>query len=137
MAYVTQTEIQAKIPATVLNDALDDDGDGAADSGTLDQVISLAAQEVDGFLSGLFTVPFADPAPAKVRTAAFAFACEMIYQRRNVPADKNPYSAAAAWWRNHLQKVGNRELTLDAGTEPTNTPGAVVTEDSSVDDSMV
>lgn len=137
MAYVTQSEIEAKIPATVLNDALDDDGDGAADAGVLDSVIALAAQEVDGFLAGVFDVPFADPAPAKVRTAAFAITCEMIYQRRNVPEDKNPYAKVAAWWREHLQRVGNRELTLDAATDPANTPGAVITEDVSVDGGML
>lgn len=134
MAYVTQVQVETKIPALVLNDALDDNGDGLADSGKLDEIIALASQEVDGYLAGLFDVPFADPAPAKVATAAFVFTCEAIYQRRSISDEKNPFAKTAAWWREHLQRVGNRELPFDAATEPAFTPGASVVDDVSVDE---
>jgi phage gp36-like protein len=135
MPYTTQAEIEAKIPAAVLNDALDDDGDGTADTGVLDQVIALADGEVDGYLCGLFTVPFATP-PAKVKAASFAFACEGIYQRRSIPEDKNPFAKLAAWWRNHLQEVGAGKLPFDAATDMAFTPGAVITEDVDLDGSL-
>lgn len=136
MPYTTQAEIEAKIPAAVLNDALDDDADGAADDGVLAQVIANADGEVDGFLAGLFTVPFSGTIPPKVKAASFAFTCEAIYQRRNIPDDKNPFSKIAAWWRAHLQKVGNGELPFDAAVETTNTPGASVLEDVDLDGSL-
>jgi phage gp36-like protein len=130
--YVTRAQITGKIPESILNDALDDDGDGVEDEGALDNVIALASAEVEGYLSGLFPVPFPEPAPPKVCSAAFAFTCETIYQRRNVPEDKNPFSKLALWWREHLQKVGNRELPFDSASEKAFTPGAAITEPTSV-----
>jgi phage gp36-like protein len=127
MPYVTQSQVTAKIPAPVLNDALDDDGDGQADPGSLDNIIALASQEVDSYLMGLFNTPFQDPAPAKVQSAAFSFVCEMIYQRRAVPEEKNPFTAPAKFWREHLQKVGNRELPFDAQVQRAFWPGAKIT----------
>lgn len=128
MAYTSRAAVVAKIPAGVLNDALDDNGDGREDAGALDNIIALASQEVDGYLAGLFTVPFADPAPAKVATAAFTFTCEMIYQRRSIEEKNNPFTTPAKWWREHLQKVGNRELPFDAAKDKAFTPGAAITE---------
>lgn len=128
MAYVTREQVNTKVPSQVLNDALDDDGDGSEDPGLFEKIVSAASTAVDGYLQGLFLVPFPDPAPSKVQQAAFVFVCETIYQRRNVPEEKNPFTAEATWWRNHLQKVGNRELPFDAGTPKIFTPGAAVTD---------
>ena len=127
MAYTTRILIASKIPSTVLADALDDDGDGLEDAGAFDNVVAAASQEIDGYLAGLFTTPFADPAPVKAQSAAFALVCEAIYQRRNVADDKNPYAKSAAWWREHLQKVGNRELPFDAAATKVFQPGAAIT----------
>lgn len=123
--YVTRQQVIAKIPAQVLNDALDDNGDGKEDAGAFDNVVAVASQEVDGYLGGLFTVPFATP-PAKVREATLAFVLEMLYQRRNIEEDKNPHAKTAKYYRDHLQKVGNRELPFDAATDKEFEPGAVI-----------
>lgn len=128
MPYTTRALIVAKIPSSLLIEALDDNGDGREDAGALDSIISVASTEVDGYLAGLFSVPFADPVPAKVQNAAFIFACETIYQRRSIPDDKNPFAAQAKFWREHLQKVGKGEIPLDAGEEKTFAPGAAITE---------
>jgi len=128
MAYTTRVLIAAKIPSTVLTDALDDDGDGVEDAGAFDNVVAAASQEINGYLAGLFATPFEDPAPAKVAAAAFAFVCEAIYQRRSVTDDKNPYAKSAAWWREHLQAVGNRLQPFDAAVDKAFAPGAAITE---------
>jgi phage gp36-like protein len=135
MPYVTRAQVEAKIPPPLLLEALDDDGDGAEDDGQFDAVVAAASTEVDGYLGGLFEVPFTSP-PAKAQAAAFAFVCEMIYQRRNVPEEKNPFTSVAKWWRTHLQRVGNRELPFDAATDATVAPGAVITEDTDLDGSL-
>jgi phage gp36-like protein len=124
MAYTSLTLVEAKIPASVLTDALDDNGDGKQDAGLFDDIVAAASQEINGYLSGLYPVPFPDPAPQKVQSAAFVFVCEAIFQRRNVPDEKNPYAAQAKWWRDHLQAVGNRDLPLDAATDKAFEPGA-------------
>lgn len=133
MAYTNLQQITMRIPAPVLNDALDDNRDGMMDAGAVDALIATASAEVDGYLQGLFSVPFLDPAPSKVASAALAFCCEMIYARRSVPADQNPYTKLAAWWRDHLQKVGNRELPFDAAISKAFVPGAAITDNLGAD----
>lgn len=131
MSYVTQSQIQTAIPAQHLNDALDDDRDGTADADVLTDIISSAEQAVDAFLAGLYEVPFLSP-PAPVKEAAFVFACERIYDRRQVD-EKNPFRSLADAWRTRLEKIGTGELTLDAASEKAFTRGALVSEDASVD----
>lgn len=134
MIYLEQAQVETAIPALHLNDALDDDRDGTADDGVLDNIIASCSQAVDAFLSGLFTVPFETP-PAAVREAAFVFTCERIYDRRQI-VEKNPWKARADYWRERLEKIGDGKLPLDAGTEKQFTPGAAITEPVSVNDTM-
>ena len=134
MAYTTQSEIETKIPATHLVDALDDDGDGTADSGVLTSVIESAGNAVDAYLAGLFTVPFVT-VPAPCREAAFVFACETIYDRRQI-FDKNPFRDRADFWRKRLEAIGKGEIPLDASQEKAYAPGAAITEDVSIDETM-
>jgi hypothetical protein len=115
MSYVTEERIRTRIPATLLNDALDDDRDGAADDGLLEEILQAASDAVDGLLSGQYRVPFAAPYPAPVREAAFVFACELIYDRRQL-AEKNPFQPTAAQWRTTLGAVGRGQTRLDALT---------------------
>jgi phage gp36-like protein len=136
MAYVTQAEIEARIPAPLLRAALDDDRDGQADQNLLTTIISLAAQAVDGLVSGSYEVPFDDPAPPVIRDAAFAFACEMIHDRRRVEGERNPYKTLADSFRARLEKVGNGEIPLSVATVPATSSGAAVTETSALDDSL-
>ena len=131
MPYITRTQVEDKILPPILRDALDDDGDGLEDSGRFDSLVATASQEVDGYLAGLFTVPFADPAPPKVCQAALCFMLEAIYARRSVGVNTsggNPYATQANFWRAHLQKVGNRELPFDAGQAKAFSPGAALVE---------
>ena len=137
MPYTTRAIIETRIPAALLLEALDDNADGLEDEGAFDALVASASAEVDGYLSGLFTVPFAEPIPSKVAVATAAFVCELVYQRRNVPADKNPFATMANWWREHLQKVGNRELPFDAAKDKAFTPGASIVQNVSVDGSTL
>lgn len=130
MPYVTRDQVAARIPPPVLNDALDDDGDGTEDAGLFDNIVAAASLEVDGFLAGLYNVPFTVP-PAKVGAAAFAFTCEAIYQRRNVPFPKW-LQDQVEFWRGHLAKVANREVPFDANVAKAFVPGAADTDCNSV-----
>jgi phage gp36-like protein len=131
MPYVTRQQVEDKIPPPVLLDALDDDGDGQEDSGRFDSIVATASQEVEGYLAGLYTVPFSDPAPAKARAAAFAFTCELIYNRREsrIP---DWLAEQLKFWRSHLEKVANREVPFDAAVDKAFVPGAAITEHNSV-----
>lgn len=135
MSYVTQARIETAIPAAHLRDALDDDGDGQADSGLIEEIIASASQAVDAFLAGLFTVPFADPAPAVAAEAAFVFACERIYDRRQI-LEKNPFAERADFWRKRLEAIGKGEIPFDASQVKPKSPGAAVTSNVGIDGSM-
>ena len=113
MSYATQAQIETTIPPQHLNDALDDDRDGTADSDILDTIIAKAGLAVESFVAAAYTVPFADPAPAAIREAAFIFACELIYDRRQI-LEKNPFKSRADAWRDRLEKIGAGKLPLDA-----------------------
>ncbi len=129
--YVTRQQVESKLPPPILIEALDDDGDGNEDAGQFDNIVATASQEVDSYLAGLYTVPFPDPAPAKVCQAALCFVLETIYGRRTTGCDpRNPSSwkLQARFWRDHLQRVGNRELPFDAAFDKAFTPGAVVAD---------
>jgi phage gp36-like protein len=133
MAYVTQAQIQTAIPAPHLVDALDDDRDGTADASLLDEIIAKAGLAVDAYLGSIFEVPFATP-PSAVKEAAFIFACELIYDRREA-GEKNPFRSRANTWRERLEKIGSGELPLDAATDRTFEPGAAITETAVIDSS--
>lgn len=133
MPYVTQEQIETSIPAQHLVDALDDDRDGSADSGKLDEVIAKASQAVDALLAPRYEVPF-DPVPTQVAEAAFVFTCELLYKRRGLSGDDNPYTEDANEWRERLKDIAKGEGQLEAGEENGTTPGAAITETATIDD---
>jgi len=132
MSYVTRQQIAPKIPPNVMLDALDDNGDGKEDAGLLAALIASASEEVDGYLSGLFTVPFPDPAPPTVTSAALVFTCSRIYERRSVEFPEWLLSAVK-FWRERLAAIGDRKLPLDASQAKSFSPGAVITSNCAVD----
>lgn len=133
--YVTQARIETAIPGPHLVDALDDDRDGQLDPEVLGEILASASEAVDAFLCGLFTVPFPDPAPAPVKEAAFIFACERIYDRRQ-GMDTNPFKARADFWRERLATIGKGEAPLDATITQSFPPGAAITEAPVIDGTM-
>ena len=114
MPYFLRTDVVGRIPPQYLTDALDDDEDGQEDAGLFDNLVATVSNDVDGYLAGIFTTPFFDPAPAQVKAAALVLFFEALYDRRPV-GDNNPWRARANEWRSRLQRIGKRELPLDAG----------------------
>lgn len=132
MAYTTQADVEAKVSALVLDDVLDDNGDGQRDSGLLDQVIANASIEVDGFICNRVTTPVVTP-PASVQSAALWFTIRDLYGRRQRDLPKD-WAAAIAAVEKWLMAVRDGTQTLDfssvgaltaaAGTDP-RVPGRV------------
>lgn len=116
--YVTLDSLRALLPAQHILEALDDDNDGAEDDGVWDTIAAAAQEGVDGLLSGRFAVPFSAPVPALVLQAAKIFAAEIIYQRRGVEADKNPWTSQAKALRLRLTELGDSNAPA-----PTDFPG--------------
>lgn len=128
-AYVLLSDMNAKLPAAFLIQALDDDGDGAADPGIWDAVATAVAQEIDGILGVRFAVPFANPLPAPVVTSAQILAAEALYARRGFQGeDKNPWTALAKTQRATLQKIAAGELALGPDRKRAQPSASIVAE---------
>jgi len=119
MSYVTLTHMQALFPKSTLIEALDEDRDGQVDADVWAQVAEAADNICDGYLASRFDVPLDSP-PALVIEAAKVFAAEIIFSRRMVSADQNPYTAKANSMRKILESIarGNLDLTTDTAIEP-------------------
>lgn len=134
MAYLTESDLSAKIPPATLLEALDDDGDGVADSGLLDGIIASAAAEIDGQLSGRHAVPFSGDIPPLVKHAAIIFVLEMLYERRgwHDAGGKNPWSKKAEALRVQIREVGMGERPLFPASDKAAKNVTAIKEDSKI-----
>jgi phage gp36-like protein len=126
MPYLTLDDLRGMIPARHLLEALDDDNDGAEDAGIFDAVAAQAGEQIDGPLSGRFSVPFEAPLPALVSLAAKVFAAELIYKRRAVEDDKNPWTSQAKALRTTLADLGKNLSPAPTDFPGVAKPGAVM-----------
>lgn len=96
MAYLTQAEFLAELPAEFQTEALDDDRDAAADTGLFTAVLASAEERVNAVLdvAGVelpLTAPYADA----VKNATRMFVLELLFARRAQYGDKNPWTEKA------------------------------------------
>lgn len=113
MAYVTQADIEGRIPPQFLLQALDDDGDGVADA--WEAVAADTDSAIDGILGTRFSVPFTGTLPTVVTEAAKAYACHACYRRRSVPDAQNPWQNA---YDIYFHPVNGLLLRIAAGKAP-------------------
>lgn len=125
-AYTDQATIETQISPQDLIAALDDSNQGTLDVAILNRIIAAASNEVDGYLSGLYTVPF-NPIPSQVSTAALYFACEAIYRRRLAAKELNIFTYEAKYWREFLKGIAEGELSLDQSVSRAFAPGVAIT----------
>ena len=112
MAYTIQAEIEPLLPAAELVQALDDDNDGLIDDGLWDSIAAAAAAAVDGKLGQRYATPFAEPLPAVVKEASKTFVMEMLFARRGVDAEKNPWTKRATEMRATLTYIATGDQPL-------------------------
>jgi hypothetical protein len=107
--YITAGDILGKIPAALLVEGLDHNGDGLEDEGAFASLAAAAALEVDSKLSGRYPVPFQGPdIPPKVKFACVLFFLEGLYAGRGWTNEysKNPWSREASKLRAELEAIG-------------------------------
>lgn len=133
MSYVTRQQLEVEIPAPHLVDALDDDAAGGEDTDRFETLAQKASDAVDAFVSSLYPTPFAEPIPATIKEAAFVFAGELVYARRGVSSDLNPFTKRAEDWRATLKLIGAGKMPLDANIVKAFNPGALISEPAAID----
>lgn len=129
MAYFTRDEAITRIPGNDFTPFLDDNGDGIEDPGLYDTIVSVASNAADSLVSAIYATPFPTP-PPKIKEAALIFFCEICYQRRNTPEEKNFFKPQADMWRQLLAQIGSGKIPLDANVRRQFVPGAAITNDT-------
>jgi hypothetical protein len=130
MAYdVSQSDLAAIIPPAYILGALDDDGDGIADAGLWDTVCLAADRMINSRLAPRFSVPL-NPAPDIIIEAKKVFLAEMIYLRRGVSGEQNPWTDQAAALRKRLERIASGDEELTAGSASARPGGALISEPS-------
>lgn len=86
MAYSTQTDLEKQLPQARLIQLADDDGDNLADTGVIDEAITKADDEINGYAATRYTVPFS-PVPTLVKTLSVDIAIWNLYSRRTIEND--------------------------------------------------
>jgi hypothetical protein len=94
-------ELEGELPREHLVEALDDNGDGEADAA------AWAAAQADA--QERIADAFGGAVPARhAGAAAYArkmFLCEMLFRRRGLSGDRNPFSAQAAKAEDRLRRL--------------------------------
>lgn len=128
MAYCSYNDIAALIPPDFLVQALDDNGDGAADDGLFDTIEGLAEDDINAFLGVRYALPLDQPYPPVVVSAARALTCEKLYDRRGIGPDKNPWTAKANAARAVLKAISLGETPLAPDLNRADPSASIVTE---------
>jgi len=130
MSYILITDLDGKIPAQLLLQALDDNGDGVADDGVWDKLVVDVESAINSRLEGNYAIPLAAPIPAIISEAAKILAAEAVYLRRGLAGDQNPWLKQADAMRKRLEDIGSGKLPLTSATNPQGPAGTVITETS-------
>jgi phage gp36-like protein len=130
MAYLLQSDLEGRVPADVVIEALDDDRDGSADPGVFEKIVSDVEQAINGRLEGRFSVPLDEPLPYSIREGAVILGCEALYLRRGRAGEANPFYRQAEAFRARLEKIGRGDEPLKYNEAPAATGGTAITEES-------
>ncbi len=117
------TDLAGLIPSANIVQALDDDGDGVADTAAWTAVQAAAADRIADCFGG--------PAPARHATSAAwalkVFICEILYDRRGFSEGRNPFTSRAKDAETRLRKLATGQETPEGvgGGEIYTTPAKI------------
>lgn len=113
---ITQAELTGWMPAARIVEALDDDGDGQPDEAAWAAVLAGTEARLSAIFGGA-AVPDALAGPADY--ARRLFALTLLYARRGLADDANPFEAEAQRAEARLRALASGEESGDAaGTSP-------------------
>ncbi len=130
MAYVEQTDLKGMIPDEYLDEAMDDTTPAGADSGVWTAVSAAVDDEINGRLAAAYSVPVAVPLPDVIKVAAKILALYLLYKRRGIAAEQNPWSKDAEHWQKRLDDIGQGKTPLTFST-PKSAEQATLIEEAS------
>ena len=111
MSYIAETDLDEYISEKSLIQLTDDGRTGAVDSDITAECIAGAEDEVNGYLSGLYTVPITGTVPGLVTEASVVLACRRLYVRRgSIPA---AFQTQVEDTMSLLTKIAEGKIKLD------------------------
>jgi len=116
MAYSTLDDLIKNIPEAVIIQLTDDAQAGEVDQEKVDEAISSADGEIDGYLSTRYTVPL-DPVPALINKFSADIAIYNLYSRvaETIPDTRSDRYKNAI---RTLEKISEGKIRLGGETEP-------------------
>ena len=109
---MNKEDLLGDMPLELLNEALDDDGDGQPDASAWVAVCASAEDRL--------RTAFGGDVPARhAQAASFArklFLLVILYNRRGHTAEANPYTSAANRAEERLYRIASGEDSVDGGT---------------------
>jgi len=137
MSYFTRSQIEAELPAADLVALLDDDHDGAEDTGLYTALANRAEARCDALLARRYAVPFATASvPGAVTEAAILSLCASLYRRRGTKDDDNPFATRERSALEYLKDAASAQADLDIDLDAIGPVGAIEGEDNDPQDDL-
>lgn len=112
MAYCELTDIEKRIPESVLVDLTDDAGAGTVDEDVVDAAIADADEEIDAWLGMHYSLPFETTPAMVLRMSADLSVCNLYARRDHLELPKQ-WSDRCAQARRTLERLADGRLVLD------------------------
>lgn len=117
MTELTIEDLAGDMPARKITEALDDDGDGAADAKAFAAALASANGRADAVFGGSVPERYA----AAARYAVRVFLLDTLYRRRHTPDSENPWARLAEAQEARLRALASGTEAIDAASD-----GAVI-----------
>jgi phage gp36-like protein len=133
MSYLsTSADLKGLIPEDFLIQALDDNSDGAEDTGLFAIILDDAEREIHGYCRQRYVTPIAAPIPDLIVEAAKILTAYRLYVRRGRGGEANPLRDDASRIRKKLQAIAEGKEQLTADQVPQKAPVSLISEESRI-----
>ena len=131
MAYITESDMVGVVPDDIRVVALDDDNSGMESENVWDIIVTAVERRINGILGSRYATPFSEPLPDVVKDAAITFAANLLFLRRGIPRENNPWAKEAESMTKRLESIakGAMDLTADPSVSADG-DGAIISEPS-------
>ncbi len=136
MSYITNADIEERLGADTYVQLADDDGDGIADVGVVDEARLGAEGEIDSYLARRYQVPIDVATFPELGGLLASVTLDLVENRLRARRPPVPEATVAKWeatitW---LTRVAGGEIALpSAGALPPNAARGIVAETSGSD----
>ena len=113
MTRLTIDDLTGDMPEQKLIEALDDDQDGFADEKAFDAAIASANARAEAIFGGAVPAQYSSSADYAVRV----FLLDILYRRRGVADDSNPWAKLADEQEARLRALASGTEAIDATTD--------------------